>query len=186
MPSAFGAPLRPVVAPTKAGARTRRLTFCRHRSGAAKRSRSQDWRAAVHTTRRSSRAAAARATRARKRSSRAASRTPAGSRQGRCCCCLTRASRVRHREHVHREHAHREPSARLGSCSSSVAASRATASQSRTPRGLFVTRSWRAMCHRHAMCQACGWPCFPPGKLSGWPQAPSLAATRWRARCGTR
>ena len=27
---------------------------------------------------------------------------------------------------------------------------------------------------------------LPPGKLSGWPQAPSLAATRWRARCGTR
>ena len=23
---------------------------------------------------------------------------------------------------------------------------------------------------------------LPPGKLSGWPQAPSLAATRWRAR----
>ena len=81
MPSASRAPLRPVVASAKAGARTRPLNFCR---GAAKRSRSQDWRAAVHTTRRSSRAAAARATRARKRSSRAASRTPAGSRQGRC------------------------------------------------------------------------------------------------------
>ena len=81
MPSAFRAPLRPVVAPAKAGARTRRLIFCRR---AAKRSRSQDWRAAVRTTRRSSRAAAARGTRARKRSPRAASRTPAGSRQGRC------------------------------------------------------------------------------------------------------
>ena len=95
MPSTFRAPLRPVVAPAKAGARTRRLIFCRR---AAKRSRSQDWRAAVRTTRRSSRAAAARGTRARKRSPRAASRTPAGSRQGRClwpaahlcCCCCCR------------------------------------------------------------------------------------------------
>ena len=47
MPSAFRVAFEPVVTPAKAGARTRRLIFCR---GAAQRSRSQDCAQAVHAT----------------------------------------------------------------------------------------------------------------------------------------
>ena len=47
LPSAFRVPPEPVVPPAKAGARTRRLIFCR---GAAERSPSQDCAQAVHAT----------------------------------------------------------------------------------------------------------------------------------------
>ena len=47
LPSAFRVPPEPVVTPAKAGARTRRLIFCR---GAAERSPSQDCAQAVHAT----------------------------------------------------------------------------------------------------------------------------------------